>query len=94
MGTSIDLIHAKKSLDQSPVSYISESVLNILDSEQTKQKKIHGSLSNSKGEGDLPCLLFCHATYTLFIGVTPEFRVRGPHRSCSNDTVMSVDRGT
>ena len=41
MGTSIDLIHAKKSLDRSPVSYISESVLNILDSEQAKQKEVH-----------------------------------------------------
>lgn len=41
MGTSIDLIHAKKPLDQSPVSYISESVLNILDSEQAKQKEVH-----------------------------------------------------
>ena len=71
----------QRSLWISHLSATSVSVLNILDSEQTKQKKIHWSFSNSKGQGDLPCLLFCHATFTLFIGVTPEFRVRVPTRA-------------
>lgn len=36
-GTSIDLFHANKSSDQSPVSYVRESVLKALDSEQTAE---------------------------------------------------------